>query len=562
MSGLKLEIVLIYSLGLILTSLFIFPSMNYYLGRVDLEVNSYTAWYVSDSLLSGKIFNKDEFYDTGQFYPFPGSLAQVEMMLVPSLFLYAPAYILTGNHIVATEFLTVTAFVLNFISSYFSLKFFSKTKIAALAGAIIFTFSPPVMTRFFNGHLEYLSLFFIPPALVFFLKFIEKPSLKSSLAFGLLLVLNLLTNIQLTVFLMILLIIMFMIRLPFSGKNMHYMTKIFSSLPPVFILLLPVFLLYSPYLKYLRAEKIQRSLSETAHNSSRISDYVYGIPQNWLLGNVYKSISSVRSPQELRGSFNFAEHTQFPGFLFTFLLFVYLFQWRKPGKNRYIFKILAATGFMAILLSLGPFWDGNGFRLPYYYLQQLLPFLASSRTPGRIFLAGVLMLIIPAIQVIDNYFRKPAGSHKKIVMFLIFFLLLAEYWNKPYTFSRRTSSKINFDLQGKKVLFLPFPPKGNDGYTAKYLSFIPQNRFRMVNGYTGFETQKYTRLKQELSADLFSDNWQAKVRELGLDYLIVDRELNEDRDNIYYISGDLLNMLDEPVYQDNRWQVISLNEQG
>lgn len=556
------EYLIIIILSASLTYHFIFLSLNDVLNQSDTHTAMYLSWYVYDSFSKGNIFNLADFYKTNQFYPFSFNLAQDEFALFPSLALYAPVMFFTNNHLLAIKLLILASFILTFIFTYYSIKIIVINKGISIIGSFIYTFSPPAISRFFSGHLEYLYKFFIPITILSFIVFIRQPNLKRSITFFIFFGLNILSNLQLSLFLSILLSFYFIIHFIFEYskfKNaIQYIVNIIKLSFFGLLLLTPIIYLYSPYLLFSNLERYKVPFNVAAENSSHFIDLLMGIPQNIIFGKLYSWQYSFRTPREINGGFNITEHSYFIGLIPIILVIFFIVRlkifWKLNKNNIY----LLFTAFLGLILSLGPYYPNTNFKLPYYYLSKYIPFLGISRTPGRI--NTLVILILSYIAIISlNYINNIIDrKYRKYFIIIIFILTFLEFQNFPNKNILSANFKINYELSGKKVLFLPFESGKNYGFAANYLNLIPYNKFTMVNGSTGIETEGYRKLKSQIESYYLTKKWENVIAGLQLDYIILDKNLlsvtndNFDWSKIADIYSERI------VYSDDHWTIFNI----
>ncbi|MDP3733283.1 MAG: hypothetical protein Q8Q91_01960, partial [Candidatus Daviesbacteria bacterium] len=306
-------------LGFILTSVLTWPflpNLNTFYGDFgDYPLVGWILAHNANAILSGEIFNQMNYFNAGQFYPWPYSLAYSEHMFIPSL-IFLPIYLLSKHLVFSVNYYTFLTFVLSFTSCFFVLKYFVKNAWASFFGSMVFTFNPMIYSHF-PSHVHLLGRFFIPFLFWACYKFLTIPSLKTATLFFLGFTLNALSGIYLQTFSLILLPIF---SLPILAnllyrKNYVLLLKIFK-LSFTGIIFLPILLYFNlPYLEFSQKEGVIRQVRELEYYSARAIDWIMPYPSNMLYGKVSKEIDLLREPREPNNSFNYSEHTLFLNFI-------------------------------------------------------------------------------------------------------------------------------------------------------------------------------------------------------------------------------------------------------
>lgn len=561
-------------LGFILTSVITYPYVLnlklHYPRSNDFLLNAWTYWYSANSIMNGELLTPQKFFTMNQLYPFPGTGAQLDFMVFPSLLLYLPTHLLFRNPVLSVNFTLFTLFILNFVSAYICLFLASKHKFASVIGAIIFTFYPGIVNHT-SGHTEYLGRFLIPPFFLLFYRYLYYPTKKLGFWLVFTYFLSWFTSIQITIFLTIFALLGIMlfiahniIQKTFSKEKIFLLIK-HSALP--ILLFLPVLIyFFYPYIKYSNYEGIKRDVNEAAEFSADPIDYFLPTPNNLLFGRVSKIFEPVRYTPG-GGSFNYAEHTLTPGYIAIILFFV--FSYTNLIKNKILFNISTHSNFVwisnfimmvfAIVFSFGPYL-GQGVtyvKLPYYYLHQIFPLLYSIRTPTRIQYVAVFFVSYIITQGLAEYFRSARKIKPAVVAAIITILILAEYLNRT-DLDTRPIKTINYDFNNKVVLFLPIR-SGLQLDGARYLTQHVTNNLISINGSTGSEQsiQGYKYIRSLLTTDMFSDNWFGILKNLGVTYVVIDKtEFSSEKAGSQEIPKDLTGFGNALVYNDQNWAVI------
>ncbi len=528
---------LVVVIAFVLTAILTWPLLpnmaSYSSDLGDYPFNIAQLWYNQDSIKTGRIFDQKQYLHGYQFYPQPYSFVFANNGLVPSI-IFAPMYWISGNIVFSANFYTFLTFILSFLAAFYTFNYFVKNQYAAFVGAFIFTFNANTMVRF-PQHLDVLGKYFLPLVFLFAYRFLEKPSLKGSLLLWLFFTLNALTNNYYEIFTIILLPIL---ALPFLISHLRkgdwgYIGKLGRS-GLIGLAFLPVLLYFNlPYLDFSQKEGVVRRLEESSYFSARINDYFASNPDNFFYGGYVKSLDKFRSPKDPdTGIFNYEEHTLFVGLLPLILLILGIRQFR----SLYFYLLFI----LPFIFSFGPYYDGqeDSLKLPFYYLYEWVPVIRGIRSPTRF----EFVLLIP-FALIASFgalwlFKKWPKKIAILAVLAIAILTLENFTLKSYDDRSLTLSKIdqigksNLQfLEGKKTLHLPiFSIEMDDfGKNSAYLNWLTQTGERIVNGNTSYLPPDQLMFLAQVKAG-FDEKVLSKLKALGVDYLVIHKELLTPRD--------------------------------
>lgn len=534
-------------LAIVLTAIFTWPFSrylgSYYYDRGDYALTGFLISWNENAILSGKLFDKEYYFNGGQFYPQPYSQLFSDLRLLPTL-IFIPIHFLTQNFVLSLNLVIFLSFVLSFLSSFFVINYFLKDKYASIIGGVIYTFNPLTFSRI-PEHFELLQKYLLPIVFWSAYKLIQKPGLKNSLLFSAIFTLNCFSAIYFQIFTLILLPLFLtpFIVVKIADRDTEYFKKLFINFS-VFIFFIPVILYFNlGYKNFSDKELATRSLETAGFFSARLIDYFSSTKQSLLYGEWTKFLDPYRSPKDLSGNFNYIEHTLFLGIIPTllFLLGCYLII-----KNRNFFreKDLLLTSFLIVavisfILTFGPFFywwnsDKNGLPMPYYFLYQVFPLLHSIRAPARfLFLFYVPFSLICTYSLVFIFEKIKRKSLILLVTFGLVLGLAAENINHSAPIVSYTEMsgvfnkpKTNLEfLKDKKVLHLPLNIP-NFGYEGEYLNWAVKTKSVIVNGNSG-----YIPPEQEVFLNEIKDFDKEKIKWLGLigvDYIIIHKNKLQD----------------------------------
>ncbi len=578
--------ILIVILGFIFTAVFSWPFITklpaFSYDRGDYQLTGGALSYNEYSIRTGRIFNRQEYFNGYQFYPQPDTLVYSDLRLVPSL-IYSPIYWLTHNFIFSVNTTTFLTFVLSFISGFYFLYFFTKHKLASIVGALVFTFNPLTYSRF-PEHFELLNKYFLPLVFLFAFKFFTKPNFKNAVFFFLFLTLNAFsaTYFQLFSFLILPVFALPFVVQNFRQKHFEYFGNLIKfSL--VFIIFIPVFWYFdSAYTNFSSLENSRRTITETSFLSARLIDYFASTPNNFLYGPFVKSIEEFRAPLDLQGiygNFNYQEHTLFLNIIPMVLFILGAGAWyqrfkRKelPKTEKTLFVSFSVVLVSTFLLSFGPYFEGwnlneSSFPLPYYLLYKFIPFLEGIRAPTRIlfvfYLPFSLFTAYGAIKLLRS------GKRKTMIIFgvILALLWLENFTPEPQGKSYDTQSavtpqiesriaKLEF-LQDKNTLHLPVIAPSGD-IESIYLPWAAETHERIVNGNRGsFLSGEQGAFLKELSEKLDEDEIK-KLLALKVNYIVFHKDLLGKDFGVY---GKWQNLYQKgEIYEDKEIMVVDLSK--
>lgn len=576
-------IVLSFLLSAIFTYPFITKLPTHYNDGSDYGLNGYILSYDYNSLISGRIFNQESFFNGRQFYPQPYTLTYSDHRFIPSVVFSIPHFV-TQDLTLSVNILTFLSFVLSFLSSFYVINFLVKNKWASIVGAVVFTFNPITFIRF-PVHLDLLSKYFLPPMFLFCLLFLKKPQFKNALFFFLFFTLNALTVIYYQIFSIIIFGIIFssLILYEIFKKNFSYIFKIIKY-GLVSLIFLPLLLYFDkPFLDFSNQEMVSRSVNVSIFLSARLIDWFMPSPRSVFYGDFVKSFDQIRNPKDQNG-FSHGEHTLglniLPMILFILAFFYFFTKEKKSSedntslieviksknKNRSFIKLLKIfidklikfpyLFFLAVLiisffLTLGPYFTGwnetNGiFKLPYSYLYDFTPLLKGIRVPSRaqfIFYVPFSLFVSFGALYILQKFKKLSI----LIIFLMILILFAENYQETNLsdtseilsqfYSHNLKKDLSF-LRDKRTIH--YPPFAFDFNKTNlfpkeiyYLNWAGETDEILMNGNSGYFPPDQIKFLGEVKKNLNEDVLR-KLVSLNIDYLIIHKDLFDKEDKINF----------------------------
>jgi len=378
----------------------------------EFDIFAWDIWWVKRAVFDLRV---SPLYTNAVVYPFASPLAGHTLALWWG-FISAPFQALFGliptfNGIVVFDF--VAAAMLMYL---FARRHVQRAGIAFLAG-LIFAFTPAMLHRASLGHLDKLSIFWLPLVLLLWDKVVESRRWTWAVATGLCLYLSWLTDFQQTMWTLCLLI-------PYAVYSISRVTcqvsgvthRSFRATRHAFIALAAFLVpaLFAPLPQLLEANRLN-------YPPARLEDTAYfAFPlQNFL------------APDRDNGDFSI-------GLLLPILSLASI-PFIRRDTFRWLWLIVAALCFV---LALGPYMDIGSTRvpLPYTLVHQLLGH--QYRTPMRFATPGVFALAMLVVLTLDRFTRHsslvtrhPSLITRFIVAALSVLLILDYQLLRPFPFT-------------------------------------------------------------------------------------------------------------------------------
>ncbi|HUQ86080.1 MAG TPA: hypothetical protein VM096_00895 [Vicinamibacterales bacterium] len=446
-----------------------------------------------------------ELFDANIFYPEHLTLAYSDALLLQGL-IAAPFLWIGLSPVLVHNVMVLATFVLSGAAMFWLVRDLTGSGSAGFIAGMIFSFQP---YRF--GHytqLELLSGWWIPIAFCIFERAIVSSSVVQWSMLGLVIALQTWSSIYYGVFLVTALGILTVVRL-LRGNTAPSAAMVKAVLTGVLV----AGVLVIPYLiPYLNTRQIvgERSIAEVTDWSPHLGTYLVTTREHWLYGALF-------------GDRAHAEGILFPGL--TALALALAGALPPINRLRIAYVVLLLLAFD---LSLG----FNGITYPVLY-ETAFPY-RGLRAPGRLFIlvsAALSVLAGWGFARIETYWR--TRFHRLLLAGVVVTLIAAESATMPLTLVPvPTPDPMYRWLAGQApsvVLEWPFPKTSTLGFTfdPTYMYFSTGHWQQLVNGYSGFHPSSYIRLLDALTP-FPNPGGLAALRKLGVDYLILHRDLAPD----------------------------------
>jgi hypothetical protein len=341
----------------------------------EFDIFYWNLWWVRHAVFD---LHVSPLYTNFVVYPFASPLAGHTLALLWGL-ISAPFQILLG--LIATyNLIIIAAFVLAAICMYLFVRRHVEHQSLALLAGLIFAFTPAMLQRASVGHLDKLSIFWLPLVLLLWDKVLETRRWTWSVVLGVSLWFSWLTDFQQTMWALLLLgpyVIYTLIELS-KHKDAEASKKLAAAGSPwLVIIALGAFIipsLFAPLPQLLEANRLN-------YPPARLEDTaVFAFP----LQNFF-------APGD-NGDFSI-------GLLLPILSVISIPFIRRDGK-RWLWLIVAAICFV---LALGPYLDLGSMRLPLPYALLHLALGNQYRTPMRFATPGVFALTMLVALTLDRF---------------------------------------------------------------------------------------------------------------------------------------------------------------
>jgi hypothetical protein len=312
-SGINLSVLLFF---IVLSIIMLWPlplqMADHLISPVDPLLNTWIFAWDTHQLFTDPF----HLFDANIFFPLKNTLAFSEHMIVLSLIAF-PVSLISGNPILGYNFIQFLAYILCGFTVYLLVFHLTKNRIAAIIAGVIFAFSPYRFRQI--GHIQNLTVFWIPLSLLYFHKSIKKPSWKNMGLFALFFVLQALTCSYMGVFFAIplgIFVLYYLMYLP-RANIIPFFKKFLVSAILSGLIITPFIV---PYFQVKKELRFERSLGSNIQFSANILGYATISRFN---KNVFYEAQSVKNRVLInkrdRGQLRPIERGLFPGIL-TILL--------------------------------------------------------------------------------------------------------------------------------------------------------------------------------------------------------------------------------------------------
>jgi hypothetical protein len=448
-------------------------------------------------------------FNTNIFYPVTENTLAFSDHLFADMLIAFPVIIITHNPILAYNIILFVSFIASGYAIFLLIDHYIADKYSAFIGGVIFAFCTIRFAHF--GHLQLLTVQWLPLSLLYIDKFLHKDNFNNWLLLLIFYLLQVLSGwyyaFYVTLSLGIYAIYIFLankeIRAKLFQRSFQFKSILFFVLTIAFV---------APFaIHYIQAASeygFVRGLSEVGFYSADLADYLLTTPNSILFGNIVEPIQIKR---------NIAEHSLFPGISALLLALYGIFTIRmakldcksklrisyKINNIQFIYLLLAVVAF---ILSLGTplhiFGHILYIDMPYKYLYEYLPGFKSLRVPSRF---GMIVMI--SLSVLAGYGANKLISTKSmknnILLVVLFLFLIVESLYIPVNVGIMPVNKeipevykwLSNETGSFAIVELPTSYKIQKGHTfwrdTEYMYYSTYHWKKLFNGYSGFLPKDY-----------------------------------------------------------------------
>jgi len=469
----------------------------------------WSMWWINFATFN---LHASPYFTSLLFYPIGHGLTTSPLPLLES-FLTLPIQLVSIP--AAYNFVVFISFMLSGVFAYALVKHLVKDRYAAFIGGMIYAFSPIHIAHAFAGHLNWMSVEFLPLIVLCLLLLLEEQKYKYSFFAGVsLFFVIFFGDFEQGVLALILIAVLLYFYAFIHGFRKTFTKRLLLSL---FLIPLVAGLLGLPYLSQVAYSITHGSALSTFYHQSSLVDEIGW--SNSLLGffipsyynQIYNPIVSGGAPNFLGPFYTLTyngalvgdnanaitqdERTSYVGYLALFLFLCGIYYDIKKKRHAGTLFWLSIFLFFSIM-SFGPFLRlSNGIvAVPGPFLiYTFIPLLNIIKEPGRFFFAATIPLaVIASVGARELYGKFGLKGRQRIfATLLISVLLFLDYsgiifpGHTQLLFLNATVPSAYQTIQGyqQNVSVLLLPSIGNSYYQEEELYYQTTFQKPLFNGY-------------------------------------------------------------------------------
>lgn len=505
------------------------------------------------------------------FFPNSDSMLFSETQLSAGI-LTLPFFLINQNPLFATNMWYILSVFFSGFFMYLLARYLSKGNQAiSILSGLVFAFAPTKISSL--SHLQNLSIFYVPLIILLLLKYRDTGNRKYLAGMGIASALLFLASWYQMVFGLI-------IILGFIGyvglANRRRALVLLGVTALAVLVTLP---LAREYSRFSESTQASFSISDRIAFSSSIDDYFLPY-ENTPAGMAYYQLR----PFILKNSHNpdnysYAGVTLYAALVLSLVL-AYRSRKKVKEKDSCRLVILLSLLFIAgVIFSLGPVLKiGStalfqvqdirvGVPLPYIFVDQFIPQLSFIRAVGRasvislFALCCLLAILAPRLDTVTPRKKRIILTSLLFVFVALDLLPVKQFITTP--FKDIPSHQVNYtvpdvyklvhdDPNINNIVILrtqtDYPYAGIPIARVEDVMWAGYHNKNIFNGYSGFEPKGYKEMLADF-IDLQNDD-PAKMKALGLKYVIIDKQLSQDNPN-QKTKADAL--FSNKVFEDQRY---------
>ncbi|HXH26338.1 MAG TPA: hypothetical protein VNG90_00415 [Candidatus Acidoferrum sp.] len=560
---------------LLFTIFFFWPVLTRIGSYIEGGDEMFNAWTLSRNYHCLMHDGCPKYVDGNIYFPNKNTMLYSEAQLSAGL-VTLPLYWINDNPIFTYNVWTVASFFLAGWFMYLLAKYLSKGKelLPTLAG-LAFAYAPIKMSSI--GHLQNLSIFYLPLIILLVLKFFETKRRHYLIGLFIALVLQFYASWYQMIFVLI------AVGILLFGSWLFKLTRSKQIILAGAVLLLAALSTLPLALQYVSFSKQNHAtfgISDQLIYESSLKDYT--IPHGGtLLGKLYYKLN----PGTQANAFNLDSFSYHGVVLYAVALMLLALVWhsRKQGTaNRQLFGMvitLAALALVGFVISLGPLLKiggaykygslGISFPLPWLLVDKLLPQLEFIRAIGR---ASVLVLFVLccflgyfALSVDKTWWLKKIKWPLYVGILVLVCVEILPFHQVPMT---KLPNNYNLSvpavykyIKAHKEIDDIVTVEGDSDYPnapipeirAEWVLWAGYDNRNTFNGYSGYEPPTY--MADYILFKTMSPQAAARMKQLGLKYVIIDKQLSTTEP---WLRDRAEQLLAKKIYEDKRYALFKI----
>lgn len=513
------------------------------------------------------------------FYPHKDTMLYSESEFSSGL-LTLPLYFVNQNPLFSNNVWTIASFFFSGWFMYLLAKRLSKgNELFSVLAGLIFEFAPIKMTEIW--HLQNLSIFYLPLAILLILKFFEKQKRGYLVALFVALFLQFYASWYQMIFV---LVAVFALVGVMALARLSTIRQTVTVLLVTILAALATLPLATQYIQFSKSNHATFTIGDQVMFSSSLSDYAKPY-HGTILGKLYYTAR----PHTRVDSYN-PDSVSYHGLVLyvvaiTVLAVAYIRR-RQSDAARYVYYLSISLVVLAItggLMSLGPLLKVKGsyiypglgdglpimIPLPYVIVDKLLPQLAFLRAIGR---ASILVLfsLCCLLAIFPTVVKMSRRSVWYVICAVITVFVIVEILPdhqinmsiNSYAYNLQIPKVYQYIKSNPKVDDLIVLAADKDYPNAPFPISTPEDMLwagytnrNIFNGYSSYQPPEYAQEYADF-VDFHNDD-VAKMRSLGLRYILVDKMLSSSNPLLAEEVSEALPK--NEVYNDSRYSLFSLN---
>jgi len=501
--------------------------------------------WIQNWIIHALFTNPFGLFDTNLFFPYNNTLVYSDLYLTTSILSIIPLRLL-GEPIVTFNFTVLSSLALVPFSVFVLSWYLTKDYFASILSGFLVLFAPAFLDK--KVHVQALALEWIPLSVLFFIVF-HKQKKARYLIISMFFFLLQTYNSFMPGYFLIFFYFVYVIYLSFRDKSFFHF---FLKKVHVLILLATLALIIPIILPYYKASNdygLKRDIRDAIHFAIQPEDLLYP-NEHTRLQNYLLSLPLNQRSQ------NDEFKSGYLGFVFTLLSVVAIFYFIKNFKKNGIFiNSLVTTSLVGLILSFGPALHLGRqtihypfpIPLPYALFYYILPGFQGFRNSARFEMMFILFIAIVIAIILSRIFKRRSFVARCIIYTVLIVGVIVEH-NYPMKFYPVPQKKefpavyhwLNTTPSNSASIIMPiynwYMYGSSEEMKRDYYSTV--NWRRTVNGASGFAPPQWERLVAKLHANFPDKATIRSLKELDINYVIVDKEAF---DREFYIKQQSVN---------------------